>query len=175
MVSTKIILWTGMLLATAFGTATMYGFLSNSHYKVLRCLRFPAAIFFPTIIYFNMEALMEFMMNIWTFYQNISQHFNIKKVVEFLKELPLTFWIIATFMTWVWMFSSMVTTLSNGYFQQNDSSKYLSKHTFRQSSPASKHASRQSSPAPKDASRQSLPASKDASRQSLPASKHASR
>ncbi|KAF7947360.1 uncharacterized protein EAE97_004609 [Botrytis byssoidea] len=69
---------------------------------------------------FNNQALMEFMKNIWTFYQNNSQYFDIKRVVEFLKELPLSFWIIATFMTWGWMFSSMLTTLSNVYFQQND-------------------------------------------------------
>ncbi|KAF5872138.1 uncharacterized protein Bfra_009168 [Botrytis fragariae] len=124
MVSTKIILWTGMLLATAFATTTTYGFLSNSYYKILRCLRFPTIFLFPTILYFIMEfnyqEIIELINKFWPFFEGIYKHFDIQKVEKFIEKLPLPFWLITVLTICVWGARSITTSFFKEYFQQNE-------------------------------------------------------
>ncbi|KAF7959369.1 hypothetical protein EAE96_000989 [Botrytis aclada] len=124
MISTNIIFWTGMLLATAFATATSYGFLNNLDYKVLKYLRFPTVFLFPTTLYFimnvNIEKVMEFIPNILTFCQNNPELFDVQKVVKFITELPMSFWFITTLIICVYKVCSIPISFIEGYFQQNE-------------------------------------------------------
>ncbi|THV44901.1 hypothetical protein BGAL_0559g00010 [Botrytis galanthina] len=124
MVSTKIILWTGILLATAFATATIYGFLSNPHYKVLRCLRFPATLFFPTTLYFimnfNYQEILELINKSWPFFETIYKHVDFQKVEKLIENLPFQFWLITALTICIWGAHSTTTSFFKEYYQQNE-------------------------------------------------------
>ncbi|KAF7908962.1 hypothetical protein EAE99_011591 [Botrytis elliptica] len=120
MASTKIILWTGMLLATA----ATYSFLSNSHYKILRFLRFPTVFVFPTTLYFimefNLQEKKEFINKFLTFLPEFYNHFDIQKVSEFFKGLPLPFWLIIALAICALVVNSITTSFFEAYHQQNE-------------------------------------------------------
>ncbi|KAF7896607.1 uncharacterized protein EAF01_009010 [Botrytis porri] len=124
MTSTKIIMWTGMLLATAFATATVYSFFRDSHYKFLTYFRFPSIFLFPAILYFIMEfdvqQVMELINAASTFFRDIVQYFDIQKIAEIITKLPLPFWLITALTICILGAHSIAASFFKEYFQQTE-------------------------------------------------------